>query len=140
MPGKCSQERLTRGTVTSTTRRAAHVSGCARCGAGAGCSAINYKSHCSAIHYKSQASQTRRRSANADAPSSAQPSPLPPSLRSRPNAGFVFLHFSLGDSEIGANGSKSRLQFRKPDSRFGPLEERNADAALVPRGEVSIFI
>ena len=34
--GKCSQERLTRGTVTSTMRRAAHPSGCARCGAGAG--------------------------------------------------------------------------------------------------------
>jgi len=38
--GKCSQERLTQGTVTSTMRRAAHPSGCARCGAGAGCSAI----------------------------------------------------------------------------------------------------
>ena len=35
--GKRSQERLTRGTVTSTMRRAAHPSGCARCGAGAGC-------------------------------------------------------------------------------------------------------
>ena len=34
--GKCSQERLTRGTVTSTMRRAAHPPGCARCGAGAG--------------------------------------------------------------------------------------------------------
>ena len=43
-PGKCSQERLTRGTVTRTMRRAAHPSGCARCGAGAGCSAINYQS------------------------------------------------------------------------------------------------
>ena len=32
-------ERLTRGTVTSTMRRAANPSGCARCGAGAGCSA-----------------------------------------------------------------------------------------------------
>ena len=42
--GKCSQERLTRGTVTSTMRRAAHPSGCARCGAGAGCSAIKYQS------------------------------------------------------------------------------------------------
>ena len=28
--GKCSQQRLTRGTVTSTMRRAAHPSGCAR--------------------------------------------------------------------------------------------------------------
>ena len=42
--GKCSQERLTRGTVTSTMCRAAHPSGCARCGAGAGCSAIKYQS------------------------------------------------------------------------------------------------
>ena len=42
--GKCSQERLTRGTVTSTMRRAAHPSGRARCGAGAGCSAIKYQS------------------------------------------------------------------------------------------------
>jgi len=42
--GKCSQERLTRGTVASTMRRAAHPSGCARCGAGAGCSAIKYQS------------------------------------------------------------------------------------------------
>ena len=41
--GKCSQERLTRGTVTSTRRRAAHSSECARCGAGAGCSAIKYQ-------------------------------------------------------------------------------------------------
>ena len=38
--GTCSQERLARGTVTSTMRRAAHPSGRARCGAGAGCSAI----------------------------------------------------------------------------------------------------
>ena len=30
--GKCPQERLIRGTVTSTMRRAAHPSGCARCG------------------------------------------------------------------------------------------------------------
>ena len=37
-------ERLTRGTVTTTMRRAAHPSGCARCGAGAGCSAITYQS------------------------------------------------------------------------------------------------
>ena len=36
--GKCSQERLTRGTVTSTMLRAAHPSGCVRCSAGAGCS------------------------------------------------------------------------------------------------------
>jgi len=36
--------RVTRGTVTSTMRRAAHPSGCARCGAGAGCSAIKYQS------------------------------------------------------------------------------------------------
>ena len=35
-----SQERLTRGTVNSTMRRAAHPSECARCGAGAGCLAI----------------------------------------------------------------------------------------------------
>jgi len=42
--GKCSQERLTRGTVTSTMRRAAHPAGSARCGAGAGCSAIKYQS------------------------------------------------------------------------------------------------
>jgi len=41
--GKCLQERLTRGTVTSTMRRAAHPSGCARCGAGAGSSAIKYQ-------------------------------------------------------------------------------------------------
>jgi len=41
--GKCSQERLTRGTITSTMHRAAHLSGCARCGAGAGCSAIKYQ-------------------------------------------------------------------------------------------------
>jgi len=32
------------GTVTGTMRRAAHPSGCARCGAGAGCSAIKYQS------------------------------------------------------------------------------------------------
>ena len=42
--GKCSQERLTRGTVTSTMRRAAHPSGCARRCAGAGCSAMKYQS------------------------------------------------------------------------------------------------
>jgi len=39
-----SQQRLTRGTVIGTTRRAAHPSGCGRCGAGAGCSAIKYQS------------------------------------------------------------------------------------------------
>ena len=39
-----SQERLTRGTVTSTMRRAAHPSGCARCDASAGCSAMKYES------------------------------------------------------------------------------------------------
>ena len=38
---KSPQEQLTRGTVTSTMRRAA---GCKRCGAGAGCSAMNYQS------------------------------------------------------------------------------------------------
>ena len=38
--GRFSQERLTRGTVTSTTRRAAHPSGWARCVAGAGRSAM----------------------------------------------------------------------------------------------------
>ena len=43
-PEKRSQERLTRGTVTSTISRAAHPSGCARFGAGAGCSAIKYQS------------------------------------------------------------------------------------------------
>ena len=32
---------MTRGTVTSRMRRAAHPSGCARCGAGADCSEIN---------------------------------------------------------------------------------------------------
>ena len=39
---KCSQERLARGTVTSAMCRAAHPSGCARCGAGAGCSSKLY--------------------------------------------------------------------------------------------------
>jgi len=43
LSGIGSQEWLTRGTVTSTMRRAAHLSGCARCGASAGCSAIKYK-------------------------------------------------------------------------------------------------
>ena len=38
------QGRLTRGTVTSTMRRAAHPSGCARCGAGSGCSAMKNQS------------------------------------------------------------------------------------------------
>ena len=41
---KCSQERLARGTVASTMRRAAYPSGCARCGDGAGCSAIEKRS------------------------------------------------------------------------------------------------
>ena len=39
-----SQERLTRGTVTSRMCREAHPSRCARCGAGAGCSATIYPS------------------------------------------------------------------------------------------------
>jgi hypothetical protein len=38
------QERLTRGTVTSTMRMATHSSERARCGAGAGCATINYQS------------------------------------------------------------------------------------------------
>ena len=42
--GKFSQEQLTRGTGTSTMRRAAHPSGCARCGAGAVCSAMKCQS------------------------------------------------------------------------------------------------
>ena len=42
--GGCSQERLIRGTETSTMRRAAQPSRCARCGAGAGCSVIKYQS------------------------------------------------------------------------------------------------
>ena len=42
---KGSQERLTWDTVSSTIRRAAPPSGCARCGAGAGCSAITDHSH-----------------------------------------------------------------------------------------------
>ena len=42
--GKCLQEQLTRGTDTSTMRKAAHLSGCARCGAGSGCSAMTYRS------------------------------------------------------------------------------------------------
>ena len=41
-PGKSSQEGLTWGSGTSTTRRAAHPSKGARCGAGAGCSAMKY--------------------------------------------------------------------------------------------------
>ena len=40
---KVSHARLTRGTVTSTMRRSAQPSGCARCGAGAGCSEIKYQ-------------------------------------------------------------------------------------------------
>jgi len=42
--GKSSQERRTRGTVSSAMRRAAHRSDCARCGAGAGCSAMKHQS------------------------------------------------------------------------------------------------
>ena len=42
--GKSSRERLTRGTVNGTMRRAAHPSGCAKRGAGAGCSAIKTQS------------------------------------------------------------------------------------------------
>ena len=42
--GKCSQVRLTQGTVTSTMCKAAHPPGCARCGAGAVCSARKYQS------------------------------------------------------------------------------------------------
>ena len=42
--GRFSQERLTRGTVTSAMRWAAHPSGCARCGACSCCSAIDYRS------------------------------------------------------------------------------------------------
>ena len=41
---KIPQERLARSTVTSTMRRAAHPSRCARCGAGAGCSSITHQS------------------------------------------------------------------------------------------------
>ena len=41
--GRIHQENARKsGTVTSTMRRAAHASECARCGAGAGCSAIQY--------------------------------------------------------------------------------------------------
>jgi len=62
--GKCSQERrLTRGTVTSTMRRAAHPSGCARCGAGAGCSAI--KTISSSVFY-SQVGVVRARCHSVD--------------------------------------------------------------------------
>ena len=42
--GKCSHARLTRGTATSTMRRATRPSGRARCGAGAGCSVMKYQS------------------------------------------------------------------------------------------------
>jgi hypothetical protein len=41
---ECSQARLTRGTVTSTMRGAAHPSKYARCNAGAGCSTTAYQS------------------------------------------------------------------------------------------------
>ena len=44
LSGKCWQELLTQGTVTSTMRKAEHLAGCARRGAGAGCSAIKYQS------------------------------------------------------------------------------------------------
>ena len=37
------QERLTRGTVLRTMRRAAHLSGCAWCDAGVGCSTMKYQ-------------------------------------------------------------------------------------------------
>ena len=40
------QERLTKGTVTSTMRRAAHPSAWARCDENADFSAIAYESHC----------------------------------------------------------------------------------------------
>ena len=43
-PENARKSGCTRGTVTSTMRRAAHPSGCARCGAGAGYSAIRYQS------------------------------------------------------------------------------------------------
>jgi len=59
--GKCSQERLTRGRVTSTMRRAAHPSGCARCGAGDGCSAIKYQSQSRVFQPRWLARKERRR-------------------------------------------------------------------------------
>jgi len=46
-----SQERLAWGTVTSTMRRAAHPSGCVRCGAGAGCSRKKHQSLCAGGHW-----------------------------------------------------------------------------------------
>jgi len=46
----CSQERLTRGTATSTMRKTAHPPECARCGAGAGRSSIKYQSLYSTLH------------------------------------------------------------------------------------------
>ena len=56
-----SQERLARGTVTSTMRRAAHPSGCARCGAGAGCSAIKCQSLCrTSLRSKTPTATTRQ--------------------------------------------------------------------------------
>ena len=60
--GKRSQERLTRGTVTSTMRKTAHPPGCARCGAGAGCSAIKYQSLCApGLRAKGDAARRLRR-------------------------------------------------------------------------------
>ena len=58
-----SQEWLTQGTVTSTTRREAHPSGCARCGAGAGFSAIKYQSSSTGdqLYLKPSAFSCRRR-------------------------------------------------------------------------------
>jgi len=62
--GKCSQERPTWGTVTSTMRKAAHPSGCARCGAGAGCSAkITHLSPWGESGYRSLAPRRRSRHA-----------------------------------------------------------------------------
>jgi len=42
--GQCSQERPSRGTVTSTMRGAENLSECAKCGAGIDCSAIKHQS------------------------------------------------------------------------------------------------
>ena len=47
------------GTVTSTMRRAAHPSGCVRCGAGAGCSGIKYQSLVRARPRQSQKEEYR---------------------------------------------------------------------------------
>ena len=64
--GKCPQERLTRGTLTSTIRKAAFPPGCARCGAGAGCSAIKYQSlyHARSVAVKSTRSRADRKGQN----------------------------------------------------------------------------